>query len=99
MPSACRRGKMCGDGELRPRALRFNLEDGCARNGVVLQRVQGTVSLVEPKHLHMSFDWYLGGNTQKILAVLTRVIRHAANHPLLINQVIVKRRNRTHMYA
>ena len=41
----------------------------------------------------------LRGDAQEILAVLTRVVGHAANHALLIEKIVIERRDRAHVNA
>ena len=42
-------------------------------------------------------DGDLGRDTQKILAILPRIVGHAANHPLPVQQVVIHRRDSAHV--
>src|SRR5207249_6645210 len=72
-------------------------KDCSAANVVILKCVQGTVRFRQWKYLDARSNRNLGRHAQKVFAVLPRVVRHAANHSLLIQQVVAERWDRTPM--
>src|SRR6266576_6172328 len=79
--------------------LRPDLEHSRSRNRIVLQRVQRSIGFAQWKHLYARADGNLRSNAQKILSVLARIVGHTANDTFLIEQIVVKRRNRAHVDA
>src|SRR5882724_11190618 len=94
--SACERSKLHRGATKIPTT---DLEHRRSQDRIVLQRVQGSIGFAQWKHLYARADGNLRGNAQKILSVLARVVRHTANDTFLIEQIVVKRRNRAHVDA
>src|SRR6516165_1008133 len=81
-----------------PRAwLAFHPQNSSPRDGIVLQSVQGYIRFRQRKYLHPRPNRNLRRDPQKLFAVPPGVVSDAANHALLIQQVVGERWDRTHV--
>src|SRR3979411_873360 len=80
-----------------PQLLDF--QHPCAANSVVLEGVQGSIGLGQREYLDLGLNRNFGGHSQEIVPVLPRVVGNATDHALLIEQVVVERRDGAHVDA
>src|SRR5579863_1057186 len=66
-------------------------------NRIPFQRIERPVRLRERKQFDVAANRNVCGNPQEIFAVLPRVVGNAAYNALLIQQIVAKARDRTHM--
>src|SRR5947208_7238977 len=52
---------------------------------------------MQRKNLHVRLNRDFSRHAEEILAILPRVVGYTSNHPLLVQQVVGERRNRTYM--
>src|SRR5205823_11179321 len=74
-----------------------NTQDRGALNGVVLEGFERAIGVMQRKNLHVRLNRDFSRHAEEILAILPRVVGYTSNHPLLVQQVVGERRNRTHM--
>src|SRR6266850_1840096 len=60
-------------------------------------RAFSAIGVTQGKNPYVSTNGNLGGNMKKIFPVFARVVGHAANHALLVQQLVLERRNRAHV--
>src|SRR5215472_2542189 len=77
--------------------LYSDFQNACAPDAVLFQRLQRVVSLIERKNLHFGMNGDRRGDLHEIATVLSRVVGHAANAALLIDEVIREGRDRAHV--
>src|ERR1035441_7456862 len=76
--------------QLRPkRRFRLRNDHRCAVDGVVLDREQSLVGLMERKLRHLGMELDLGGNLEKVARVRAGHVRNAANLALPPKQMVV----------
>src|SRR5579885_391734 len=76
-----------------------HFEDGGAFDRIIFQGIQRAVRFAQRKNFGVRLYRNLGCNPQKIPPVFARVVGHAADHPLVVEQVVAKGRDRTHVDA
>jgi len=62
-----------------------------------LKGIEGTVGFRERKDLYVRSNRNFSGNAKEVFAVLPRIVRHAADYALLIQQVVTERGNGAHV--
>lgn len=72
---------------------------GRPADGIMLQCIEGAISIRQGENLGLGMDRDLCRELQKIVPVLAGIIRNAANHALLIKQIVIKWRDGTHVDA
>src|SRR5258708_39041769 len=97
--ASARRLKAGGSQDWLPHTASFDLQYCRASNGVVLQGIDRTVRIFQTKNLRGDANRNLGRHAQEVMSILTRVIGHAPDHTLLVEQIVVQRRNCAHMNA
>src|SRR5664279_1788533 len=76
--------------QLRPkRRFRSRNDDRCAVDGIVLDREQSFVGLMERELRHLGMKLDLGGNLEEVARVGAGHIRNAANLALAPQQMVV----------
>src|SRR6185437_2160584 len=76
---------------------KVKVEHTGAANSVMFESIERLVCLAKGKDLHLSMDRNLGGNAEKIAAILASVVGDALDGALFIEQLIIKAGNRAHV--
>ena len=75
------------------------MEDGGARDGVVFKGVEVLVGVVKREELDVSLDGDFHSELQEVFAILAGIVGDAANHSLVVEQVVAEARDGTHVNA
>src|SRR5215472_6637363 len=77
--------------------LYSDFQNARAPDAVVFQRLERLVCLIERENLHFGVDGDRRGDLHEITTVLSRVVGHAANGALLIDEVVGEGRDGAHV--
>ncbi len=71
-------------------------QDTAATELAFLEELEGVICLIERERLDLCSDRDVGRELQEIEDILSGAVRHAPNRPLLVEQAVVKLRDRAH---